>query len=179
MAETSLASEEVSSLAFGSRAGTVNSMHDIPEVGQPPLGRDSKVDRPGPGEERQIVWEVLAQFWVDTWYDDEELERFAVRLANCRFSLEELDHIAYREVCGAFATFTIGVFVSFGMALPDWYYPEEEARQKVADWLDRPRILSFMNPIWVMGYFSARSFLRQDWRKLRSKVAERIREKPS
>ncbi len=116
----------------------------------------------------------MAQFWVDTWYDDEELDRFADRLAPCGFSLEELDQIVFREVCGAFALFTVGVFLSFGMALPDWYYPEEEARQKVADWLERPRIYSLLNPFWVAGLLSARSFIRQDWRKLRGKVAERV-----
>jgi hypothetical protein len=49
--------------------------------------------RTPPTEERQVVWEVLAQFWVDTWYAAEELDQFADRLARCGFSIRELDRI--------------------------------------------------------------------------------------
>lgn len=125
-------------------------------------------------EERQVVWEVLAQFWVDTWYDAGELDQFADRLARCGFSIRELDRIAHYEVCGAFATFTLAVFASAGMALPDWYFPEREARQKVASWLSRPRILSLLNPFWIAGYIAARSFLRPTWAELRGRVAQRL-----
>jgi len=64
------------------------------------------------------VWGILAQFWVDTWYDAGQLERFTDQIVRCGFSMRELDWIAYREVCGAFATFTLVVFLSVGMALP-------------------------------------------------------------
>src|SRR5881628_4139533 len=117
--------------------------------------------RAPPTAERQVVWEVVAQFWVDTWYDAGELDQFADRLAGCGFSIRELDRIATHEVCGAFATFTLAVFASVGMALPDWCFPKDQARNKVAEWLSRPRPLSFLNPFWVAGYFAARSFLRQ------------------
>jgi hypothetical protein len=125
-------------------------------------------------EERQVVWEVLAQFWVDTWYDAGQLDQFADRLAASGFSIHELDRIAYREVCGAFATFTLATFFTAGMALPDWYFPEEAARRKVSSWLARPRIISFINPLWVGGYLAARWFVRQTWPDLRSRVAQRI-----
>lgn len=123
---------------------------------------------------RQIVWEVLAQFWVDTWYDAEELDAFADRLVQSNLTLSELDRIVYREVCGAFATFSLSVFFSAGMALPDWYYPEDEAREKVASWLARPKIVSFMNPFWIIGYFVARSFVQSSWFDLRARVARRL-----
>jgi hypothetical protein len=90
-----------------------------------------------PTEERQVVWEVLAQIWVDTWYDPAQLDEFADRLARCGFSLRELDRIAHREVCGAFAIFTLTVFASAGMALPDWCFPKDQARKVVAAWLSR------------------------------------------
>jgi hypothetical protein len=123
-----------------------------------------------PSEERQVVWDVLAQFWVDTSYDSSQLNQFADRLAACGFSLRELDQIAYREVCGAFATFTLSVFFTAGMSLPDWHFPETEARQRISSWLSRPRVLSLFNPLWVAGYFAARWFLRQTWPDLRSRV---------
>jgi hypothetical protein len=127
-----------------------------------------------PTEERQVVWEVLAQFWVDTWYDSDKLDQFADRLVRCGFSIRELDRIAYREVCGAFATFSLAVLASAGMALPDWYFPEDEARKKVAAWVKRPRLLSLLNPFWVAGYFAARSLLGENWRNLRGRVARRL-----
>ena len=127
-----------------------------------------------PTEERQVVWEVLAQVWVDTWYDAAQLDEFADRLARCGFSLRELDRIAHREVCGAFAIFTLTVFASAGMALPDWCFPKDQARKVVAAWLLRPRLLSLLNPFWVAGYFAARGFLRPTWLDLRARVAQRL-----
>ncbi len=130
--------------------------------------------RTQPTEEQQIVWEVLAQFWVDTWYEAVQLDAFAARLANCGFSLKELDRIVYREVCGAFAALSLASFVSSGMALPDWYFPEDEARKKVLDWLSWPRFLALLNPLWIAGYVEARRFIRQDWSDLRGRVALRL-----
>jgi hypothetical protein len=127
-----------------------------------------------PTEERQVVWEVLAQTWVDTWYEAGELDEFAERLAGCGFSLHELDRIAHHEVCGAFAIFTLAVFASAGMALPDWHFPNDQARKVVAAWLSRPRLLSLLNPFWVLGYFAARRFLRPTWLELRARVAQRL-----
>ncbi len=127
-----------------------------------------------PTEQQQVVWEVLAQFWVDTWYDTSQLDRFADRLAASGFSVRELDRIAYCEVCGAFAIFSLAVFLSAGMALHDWHFPEDEARRRVSAWLARPRILSFINPVWIGGYVVARCFLRQTWPELRGRVAQRL-----
>lgn len=125
-------------------------------------------------EERQVVWEVLAQFWVDTSHDAGQLDQFADRLARCGFSIRELDRIAHREVCGAFAVFTLVVFASAGMALPDWFFPEAQARKKIATWMSRPRLLSLLNPFWVVGYMAARGFLRPGWSDLRGRVARRL-----
>ena len=125
-----------------------------------------------PPEKRQVVWEVLAQFWVDTSYDAGELDEFADRLAQCGFSIRELDRITQREMCGAFAIFTLAVFASAGMALPD--FPREQARKNVAAWLSRPRLLTFLNPLWVLGYIAARCFLRPTWLDLRGRVARRL-----
>jgi len=121
-------------------------------------------------EPRAVAWAVLAQYWVDTWYDDGQLEAFASRLSGTGLSIQELDLIARRDVCGAFATFTLGVFLSAGMALPDWYYPEDEAQRKVSAWLARPRLLSWLNPFWLIGYCMALAFLGTSWSTLRSKV---------
>jgi len=109
---------------------------------------------------RQIAWGVLAQVWVDTSYDAAELAAFRVQLAATGLSSRELQHIAYREVCGAFALFTLAVYASAGMALPDWYYPEDDARQRVAGWLARPWLLSLLNPFWWLGYLLAIGLMR-------------------
>lgn len=63
-------------------------------------------------------------------------------------------------MCGAFALFTLAVYASAGMALPDWYYPEDNARQRVAAWLARPRLLSLRNPFWWLGYLLAIGLMR-------------------
>ena len=101
---------------------------------------------------RQKAWEVLAQTWLDTSYDAEHREAFAQALAETGLSPRDLRRIAFWDVCGAFATFSTAVFASAGMALPDWYYPDEAAREKVAKWLARPVFLSLVNPVWLVGY---------------------------
>lgn len=123
-----------------------------------------------PTPERVAAWDVMSQFWVDTWYDEQQLDQFAQRLAALELPLGELDRIVGWDICGAFATFTLGVFLSAGMALPDWYFPEEEARARISTWLAKPRLLSFANPLWVMGYVAARRYIRKDWRDLRARV---------
>ena len=128
---------------------------------------------------RQVVWEILAQFWVDTWYDPEQLDAFAARLSECNMSIDELNRIVYWDVCGAFATFSLAVFLSAGMALPDWYYPEDEARRKVASWMARPKVLSVLNPVWIVGYIAARSFVTPFWHDLRARVAKRLTTRPN
>ena len=120
---------------------------------------------------RQVVWEIMAQFWVDTWYDSEQLDAFARRLAASGLTLEELDRCVRVEVCGGFALYTLAVFLTAGMALPDWYYPEEDARKQVSGWLERPRVYSYGNPFWWLGYACARWFIRENWRDLRARVA--------
>jgi hypothetical protein len=87
---------------------------------------------------------------------------------------ERLNRIAHHEVCGAFAIFTLAVFASAGMALPDWYFPKDQARQQISAWLSRPRILSLINPFWVAGYLAARCFVHQTWPDLRRRVARRL-----
>lgn len=116
------------------------------------------------------VWAVLAQYWVDTWYDDGQLNDFALRLSRTDLTLDEMDTVAKREVCGAFATFTFAVFASAGMALPDWYYPEDEAIRKVSEWRSRPRLVSWLNPFWIVGYIMALGYLWKSWPRLRAKV---------
>lgn len=103
---------------------------------------------------------MLAQAWVDTSYDEAQLAVFRAQLAATGLSSRQLQYIAYREVCGAFALFTLAVYASAGMALPDWFYPEEDARQKVAAWLARPRLLSLLNPCWLLGYLLAIGLMR-------------------
>ena len=126
-------------------------------------------------EERQIVWEVLAQFWVDTEWPDSDLEKFAFKLASTSFTLDELDRIAFREVCGGFATFSTAVFATAGMALPDWYYPEEEARERVRAFITH-RLRSVINPFWLPGFLLARWFLGNNWPGLRARVERARRE---
>src|SRR5262245_65705912 len=111
-----------------------------------------------PTEERQIVWEVLSQLWVDTAYDAGQLDELADRLARCGFSVRDLDRIAHREVCGAFALFSLTVLASGGMALPDWSFPKDQARQRIADWLSRPRRLSLIKPLRVAWFLVSRRF---------------------
>lgn len=117
-----------------------------------------------------VVWDVVSQFWVDTWYDGDQLDQFAQRIAAVDLPLAELDRIVRWDVCGAFATFTLGVFLSAGMALPDWFFSEDEARARISSWLARPRVLSFANPFWLIGYVAARRYVRKDWLNLRDRI---------
>ena len=109
---------------------------------------------------KREAWAVLAQVWVDTDYDDAQMEAFRQQLLATGLPGSEIRRIAYHEVCGAFALFTLGVLATAGMALPDWYYPEELAQEKVAQWLARPLALLVLNPFWVAGYVIARWFMR-------------------
>ncbi len=120
--------------------------------------------------EREVVWVTLAQFWVDTEYDSAELDRLAARIAACGFSTAELERIAFEEVCGAFAADTL--FIPFGgwMAMPFHDYPEPEARTKVGRFVRRPRLLSWINPLWWIGYRAARRHLAPEWRELRTRI---------
>jgi hypothetical protein len=124
-------------------------------------------------EPRAIVWGVLAQFWVDTWYDSEQLDAFAERIAACDLSLQELDAIVRWDVCGGFAGFSLAVVATAGMALPDWYYPEEEAIVKIRHWLSRPKISSLLNPFWIAGYIASRWFISYSWSDLRVRIVRR------
>ena len=125
----------------------------------------------GTAEDRAIVWETLAQFWVDTEYDSSQLDRFAAKLAATSFTLTELDRIAYRDVCGAFAIETLAVLGTAGIAMVDWYYPEDVARRDVEKWVSRPLAFSLLNPAWLLGYALARWFLRNYWSELRERVS--------
>jgi hypothetical protein len=98
------------------------------------------------------AWSVFAQTWVDTSYDAEDQDRFARDLASTGLSPREIRHIAYWQVCGAFATFSTVVLFTAGMALPDWFYPDDAAQEKVARWLEQPLVLSLLNPFWLAGY---------------------------
>ena len=122
---------------------------------------------------RQKAWEVLAQTWVDTSYDADQRESFARELAETGLSARELRRIAYWEVSGAFATFSTAVLATAGMALPDWYYPEEAAREKVAAWMTRPLILSLINPFWLLGYLLSVGIMRSTMGSVLSAAARR------
>lgn len=119
---------------------------------------------------RQRAWEVFAQVWVDTSYDEQDLAQFAGILRQTGLSPRELRRIAYFEVCGAFATFSVAVLLSAGMALPDWLYPEAQARREVADWLARPLAMSLLNPVWLLGYPLAVGMMRATMGPVLSRV---------
>lgn len=116
------------------------------------------------------VWEVLAQCWVDTEYDGGDLDRFAAQLDAAGLDVDAMDRIVLDEVCGAFALYTLGMFLSSGMGLSPWFFPEDEARARMQAWLDRPRLRSWCNPLWWLGLWAARAFVRKEWRTLRVRV---------
>ena len=118
---------------------------------------------------RELVWETIAQFWVDTEWDSDELSEFATKLAVLPLSLERLDHIVRREVCGGFAIFTLVIFFSGGMGLPDGEYPLDDARARVQRFVDRP-FFAFLNPFWWLGFVVARWFIAKSWPDLRGRV---------
>jgi hypothetical protein len=122
---------------------------------------------------REKAWGVLAQVWVDTSYDEKQLDDFASQLVATGFSPAELRRIAYWDVCGAFALFTLAVFGSAGMTMPDWYYPEELAREKVAKWTARPAVISLLNPFWLVGYPISLWFMRATMGSVLSKLEQR------
>jgi len=103
-------------------------------------------------EQRSRAWEVFAQTWVDTSYSPKDQDAFAQKLNATELTVSELYRIALWEVCGAFSVFTTICFVTAGMALPDWDYPDDLARKKVETWVKRPWLLSLINPLWLIGY---------------------------
>ena len=103
-------------------------------------------------QEQEQAWIVFAQTWVDTEYDAQDRSKFVETLRSTELPAPALRRICYWEVCGAFATFSTMTFLTAGMALPDWYYPEDLAREKISKWLSRPVILSLINPFWLIGY---------------------------
>lgn len=127
-----------------------------------------------PPEER-IVWGVASQFWVDTWYDDQQLDQFAHELEQTGLATSTLQTIAHDNVCAAFAMFTLQSYFSIGMALPDWFFEDElldpiiQAHFEQAPWRRR------WNPIWHLAYRWSRGFLLEDWADLCARV-EQIRE---
>lgn len=124
----------------------------------------------GPLHPHAVVWEVLAQCWVDIWYDASQLDAFAARLRGTGMDVERIERIVLDEVCGAFAFDTLGVYLSSCMALDPWFFPEDEARRKVQAWLDRPRWHSSIHPFWWLGRWAARHYVRDDWRALRARL---------
>jgi hypothetical protein len=55
-----------------------------------------------------------------------------------------------------------------GATLPDWYFPG--AQQKVARWLQRPLLLSLLNPLWLVGYPVSCLIAVRHWLQLRRAV---------
>ena len=101
------------------------------------------------------------------------MSEFATQLAVLPFSLERMEHIARREVCGGFAILSLAMFFSAGMGLPDGDYPLADARARVQRFVDRP-LLGFLNPFWWLGFVVARWFIAQSWPDLRVRIC-RIR----
>ena len=138
------------------------SFDDAAVVDADTLGGDQS-HMPSPiSNERHIVWEVLAQFWADTYDDSRELQSFAAELAGSGLSLREIDYGAYR----------------FGMFTYDFTFPRDKAREKVARWLSRPLVVSLVNPIWLIGYAAAVGYLSLSWLPLRRRVTRLRRASP-
>lgn len=117
------------------------------------------------------AWSILAQTWVDTEYDDQDRAKFARDLVSTGFSTSELRRIAYWEVCGSFAHFSVVAFATAGMALPDWCYPEELAQEEIASWLSRPIVFSLFNPVWLVGYLLSVTLMRATMGRVLATVA--------
>ena len=54
-----------------------------------------------------VIWEVLAQCWVDTEYDAVDLDAFARQLQSTGMGVEQIERVVFDEVCGAFALDTL------------------------------------------------------------------------
>lgn len=48
--------------------------------------------------QRALVWDTFADMFLDTWFDDDVIERMGETIADSPFSFEELAHILYFEV---------------------------------------------------------------------------------
>ena len=120
----------------------------------------------------ETVCEVFAQFWVDTWYDDSQLAEFARILDRTELPDRSIARIVKRDVCGGLAYETLTAFLSVGMAMPDWFFPEDEARRMVTSFRRR-RVWCYLNPVWWVGYCASRLFVGSHLRHLRARVAER------
>lgn len=115
---------------------------------------------------------MFAQSWADTELKAADFDHFAGRLHGTGLDEAALQHILEHEVCGGFALYSLGTLISAGMALPPYFFPADEARERIQSWLARPRWQSRLNPLWWLGLWTARWMVRQDWAAIRSRLAE-------
>lgn len=113
---------------------------------------------------------MFAQSWADTEHGVADFDHFAEQLLSTGLDEEALQAILHTEVCGAFALYSLGTLLSAGMGLPPFFFPEDEARERVQAWLDRPRWRSRLNPMWWLGLWVARSMVREDWQAIRQRL---------
>lgn len=73
--------------------------------------------------ERALVWDVFSNLFLDTYFDEDVLERYATSVAESPFSYRELGHILFQEVhpvCFGDLLSVAGEWAGFH---PDWLVP--------------------------------------------------------
>ncbi|MCA9817885.1 MAG: hypothetical protein KC652_22410, partial [Cyanobacteria bacterium HKST-UBA01] len=73
--------------------------------------------------ERALVWDVFSNLFLDTYFDEDVLERYATSVAESPFSYRELGHILFQEVhpvCFGNLLSVAGEWAGFH---PDWLVP--------------------------------------------------------
>ncbi len=118
---------------------------------------------------REKVWEAMSYVWTEIGLDEKEFQRFGSEISAQSKDMSEFNRAVFWETCGAFAIETAFAFLLMGTTLPDWHFPEAE--QKVARWLQRPLLLSLINPLWLVGYPVSCLMAFNYWLQLRRAVA--------
>jgi hypothetical protein len=115
----------------------------------------------GADPDRVIVWHAFSNFYLDTYFDEEDLQSIEDGLASSPFSIAELAHIAFHEVmpvCISNALFFWGggEWLAFDN---DWLIPKCLQLQKnrpfrtTGDPDNIPRYLKLVAPLYTESYF--------------------------
>jgi hypothetical protein len=82
-------------------------------------------------EDRLPIWTALSELYLDTSFDDADLDRIALSLKNVRYGLVEIEEILREEVAPAFSFNLLSV-------AGEWaFWSEDEVKAIMLQWLER------------------------------------------
>ncbi|MBZ4039310.1 hypothetical protein [Novilysobacter selenitireducens] len=117
---------------------------------------------------REKIWEAMSYAWTEIGLSGAEFEKFAREIQVKPEGMSEFNRAVFWDTCGTFAIESTFAFLSLGVSLPDWHWPD--AVERVARWRRRSVLQSLLNPIWLIGYPLACIMALNYWLQLRRAV---------